>query len=48
MTGTQGSPPVFAAITADAARQLEPEMAESRGNATVTDLPTNSFLIDGL
>ncbi|KAG1770891.1 hypothetical protein EV702DRAFT_1202218 [Suillus placidus] len=50
MTGAQGSPPVFAATTADAnaARQLEPEMAESRGNAAVTGLPTNFLLTDGL
>ncbi|KAG1885048.1 hypothetical protein F4604DRAFT_1974651 [Suillus subluteus] len=50
MTGTQGSPPVFAATTADvdAARQLEPEMGESQGNTAVTDLPTNSLLTDGL
>lgn len=50
MTSAQGSPAVFVATTADAdvVRQLEPGMAESRGNAAVTDLPINSFLTDGL
>lgn len=50
MTGTQGSPPVFALTTADAdvARQLESEMGESQGNAAVTNLPTSSLLTDGL
>ncbi|KAG1822856.1 uncharacterized protein BJ212DRAFT_1330957 [Suillus subaureus] len=48
MTGTQGSPLAFAATTADAARQLEPEMRESRGHAAVTDFPTISLLTDGL
>ncbi|KAG2361714.1 hypothetical protein BDR07DRAFT_1408933 [Suillus spraguei] len=43
MTGIQGSPLVFAAITADATRQLEPEMAESRGNAAVTELRQTPF-----
>lgn len=50
MTSAQGGPVVFVATTADAdvVRQLEPGMAESRGNAAVTDLPINSFLTDGL
>jgi hypothetical protein len=50
MTSAQGGPAVFVATTADAdvVRQLEPGMAESRGNAAVTDLPINSFLTDGL
>jgi E3 ubiquitin-protein ligase CHFR len=50
MTGTQGSSPVFAAMMADAdaARQLEPEIGESRDNAAVTDLPITSLPTDGL